>query len=189
MRINYKGKFSQIITAIEDANDILNSEEFYQLISNHGDFNCSDFSSEDISNIIKKSKLEVEVKIYKPRWRYSKVLGYFIKSKPNKIFLNSRKIYRDTNSITNTIIHEYVHAVDNDNNSNAIEFGHICQSFTNTAPYVIGSYAEFLMEGNATTEIPNLINALVEQNHMCIQEDINALDSADLFIIEEHRVL
>ena len=134
MRINYKGKYDQIKTAVEDANDVLNSDDFYTLISNHGDFNCSEFSSENISNIIKKSKLEVEVKIYKPRWRYSKVLGYFIKSNPNKIYLNSRKIYRDTNSITNTIIHEYVHAVDNSNNDNAIEFGHICESFTNTAP-------------------------------------------------------
>ena len=190
MRINYKGNYSQIITAVEDANDILNSEDFYNLISKHGDFYCApDFSSEDISNIIKNSKLEVEVKIYKPRWKFSKVLGYFVKSKPNKIFLNSRKIYRDTNSITNTIIHEYVHAIDNNNNNKTIEFGHICDSFTNTAPYVIGSYAELLMEGTEIVEIPNLINNLVQQQRTCMQKDTNTLDSSDLFRIEEHRIL
>jgi hypothetical protein len=184
MRINYKGNYSQIITAVEDANDVLNSEDFYQLISNHGDFNCSDLSSKDISDIIKNSPLEIEVKIYKPRWSYSKVLGYFIKSKPNNVFLNSRKIYRNTDSITNTIIHEYVHAVDNNHNTNAIEFGHTCESFANTAPYIIGSYAELLIDGNEVSEIPNLINSLLVQESMCLQKDT----ATNIFTIEEHRV-
>lgn len=188
MRINYKGRYNQIITAVEDANDVLNSEDFYTLILQHGDFNCSNFSSEKISNIIKNSTLEVEVKIYKPRWRFSKVLGYFVKSRPNNIFLNSRKIYRDTNSITNTIVHEYIHAVDNSNNSE-IQFGHNCGSFDNTAPYIIGSYAELLIEGNDVKEISTLQKKnFTSQQSICLTEEKDG-EKSDIFYVEDHRVL
>ena len=184
MRINYKGKYDQIKTAVEDANDVLNSDDFYKLISDHGDLNCSDLSSQEISNIIKNSQLEIEVKIYKPRWKFSKVLGYFVKSKPNNVFLNSRKIYRDTNSISNTIIHEYIHAVDY-NNNNEIQFGHNCGSFDNTAPYVIGSYAELLIEGNNIDEISKLPKSdFIGQQSVCPSEE-----KSDIFIFEDHRVL
>ena len=188
MRINYKGNYSQITTAVEDANDVLNSEEFYTLITQHGDFNCSDFSSEKIANIIKNSKLEVEVKIYKPRLRYRKVLGYFVKNRPNNIFLNSRKIYRDTNSITNTIVHEYIHAVDNSNKSE-IQFGHNCGSFDNTAPYIIGSYAELLIEGNDVNEISTLQKKnFTGLQSMCLTEEKDG-EKSDIFYVEDHRMI
>lgn len=142
MRIYYKGVLAQIALAVEDANELLGSEPFYRLIAQSTPFKCTNLTPEAISNIIKESFLEVEVLLYKPQWHFSSVLGYFSSDYPNNIFLNARKIYRETNSITNTIIHEYVHAVDNIYDRKIINFGHDCAHQSGTAPYVIGQLAE-----------------------------------------------
>lgn len=159
MKVTYEGKRNQIILAVEDANEILNSQIFYDLIDKHPGFSCSKKSPKEISELLKDSQMEIEVKLYKPKWKWSKVLGYFVKGYPNTVFLNVRKIYRDTNSITNTIIHECIHALDNNVNNSIIEFGHNCGYFDNTAPYEIDNIAEKIIDGE-DIELPEMIDVL-----------------------------
>jgi|TARA_B110000114_G_C15090695_1_gene398446 hypothetical protein len=148
MNVTYQGIYNQIKLAVEDANELFNSPIFYELIEKHPGFSCSEKKPIEIADLIRNSTLKIQVKLYKPRWKWSKVLGYFVKSHPNTIFLNIRKIYRETNSITNTIIHECIHALDYNENSNIIEFGHNCGYFDNTAPYEIGNIAESIVNGS-----------------------------------------
>ena len=192
MKINYKGNYEQVRLAVEDANEVLYSNEFYELIEQYKNFKCTEKTSKEIASILKLTTLEVEVKIYKPRWRYSKVLGYFVKSRPKNIFLNSRKLYRNTSSITNTIIHEYVHAVDNHFDNSGIDFGHNCDTFKNTAPYTIGNIAEIMVDGN---DINNFDSSLIALDHTNILHCFNGesvpgfsfIEEEDL-IIEENRI-
>lgn len=188
MKINYKGNFEQIKLAVEDANEVLYSNTIYDLIRKQDGFNCTNKTPIEISEIIQNTKLEVEVMAYKPRYLYSKVLGYFVKSRPTNIFLNSRKLYRDTSSISNTIIHEFVHAVDNDFDNTIIDFGHNCGTFVNTAPYVIGNIAEIIINGH---EIENLNEKLEAFNknefiHCLIDDGKSLIDKEP--IIEETRI-
>ncbi len=153
MKVLYNGNYKQIHSAVEDANELYDSEIFYENIARHPGFSCSKKAPKEIAQIMKESYLEIEVKLYRPKWKRSKVLGYFIRSYPTTIFLNSRKIYRETNSITNTIVHECVHALDNSLNSKIIEFGHNCGYFKNTAPYEIGNIAESIIDGGIIESI------------------------------------
>lgn len=148
MRFFYKGEYEQIKIAVEDSNDLLFFEDFYKEISSLEDFKCSKKSPKEIAEIIKNSKLEVEIKLYKPKWVFSKVNGYFVPQYPNQLFLNARKIWRDSDEILNTIIHEYIHALDYNNNNELIEFGHDCGIHEGTAPYVIGNLAQEFVNGN-----------------------------------------
>lgn len=182
MRIIYRGDLSQVHLAVEDANDILNSNSFYEAISQYRNFNCTKMSPSQIAEIIKDSTLEVEAEDYRPRWPYSKVLGYFTKKKPNNIFLNRRKLYRNTESISNTIIHEYVHAVDNDFDDTIIDFGHNCGTFKSTAPYVIGKIAEAIIDGGLDESLKDRIQALIDEE---VVEDFH-IDTEMEF--EDHRV-
>ena len=164
MEVFYKRNDSQLEIAVEDANELFNSEIFYELIGKHPGFSCSQKSPVEIAELIKNSNLKIELKLYKPNWKWSKVLGYFVKSHPNNIFLNIRKIRRSTNSITNTIVHECIHALDNHENSNIIEFGHNCGYFVNTAPYEIGKIAESIIDGGATeqTDMIDVLDSIIE---------------------------
>ncbi|MGY5351088.1 hypothetical protein ACXGQW_00705 [Wenyingzhuangia sp. IMCC45533] len=159
MKVNYEGKKTQIILAVEDANELLNSDILFDLIEKHPGFSCSKKSPKEISKLLSDSEMNIEVKLYKPKWKWSKVLGYFVKSRPNTVFLNVRKIYRETNSITNTIIHECIHALDNNVNNSIIEFGHNCGYFDNTAPYEIGNMAESIIDGE-NIDGPQMIDVL-----------------------------
>ncbi len=192
MKVNYNGNYKQVNIAVEDANEILYSNKFYELIRQHKNFNCTEKTTQEIADILQKTDLEIEVKTYKPRWRYSKVLGYFVKSRPKNIFLNSRKLYRDTSSITNTIIHEYIHAVDNHFDNSIIDFGHNCGTFKNTAPYTIGNIAEIMIDGN---NITNIDSSLEQFNNTTVIHcltgssinEVSFLEEEEL-IIEENRI-
>jgi hypothetical protein len=192
MKINYKGNYEQVKIAVEDANEILYSKEFYELINKREDFNCTEKKPKEISKILQETDLEIEVKTYKPKWKHSKVLGYFVKSKPRNVFLNVRKLNRQTSSITNTIIHEYVHAVDNHFDNSVINFGHSCGTFKNTAPYIIGNIAEIMIEGNNIINIDSRLKQFEElETIQCLagnsENGVSFSDNQD-FIIEESRI-
>lgn len=193
MKINYKGSYEQVKIAVEDANEILYSKEFYALIRDRKEFNCTKNTPNQIADILEQTTLEIEVKTYKPRYRFSKVLGYFVKSIPNKVFLNKRKLYRNTCSITNTIIHEFVHAVDNHDGSKT-DFGHSCDDFqNNTAPYTIGNIAEIMVDGNNLKDIDSSLEQFNNSGIIqCLTGNssligISFTDGEEL-IIEESRI-
>lgn len=190
MKINYKGNSDNIQLAVEDANDILYSEKFYELISSYSKFECTDnLTPNKIADIIRNSELEVEVKLYKPRYKWSKVLGYFVKSRPTNVFLNKRKLNRESSSLTNTIIHEYVHAVDYDSDNGKIRFGHYkCSSLNYSAPYIIGNIAELMIDGYEVEDIEQSMAKFdVHDFHQCYEDYSTKLDEEEL-IFEEYRI-
>lgn len=185
MNITYVGDLSQVKLAVQDANEVLFTDTFYSQIRILSKFNCTQHTPSEIADIIKTSSLKVEVKTYRPKWAYSKVAGFFIRKFPNTLFLNNRKLYRDTTSITNTIIHEYVHAVDF-NQHGEFRFTHDC-TLNNTAPYVLGQIAELIVNGSELSYIGNDLNALEHQPvDNCIIDDAGEFDLDS--IIELDRI-
>ena len=85
---------------------------------------------------------DIYVKIYYPRWKYSKAIGYFSPSNPRDINMNGYKLNRSKSQIVGTLYHELVHMADNVDMIKS--YGHGDNSpkgKSNTAPYLIGSKA------------------------------------------------
>jgi len=115
----------------------------------HTDFDYTRETPADISNWIQSSTLNVTVKLHKSNDPDTRTLAYRISRYPNTLFVNSRKLDRDTEDIVNTIIHESVHAVDG--SLTDAKFGHGDNSSAdkgNSAPYWIGSLAERIARGS-----------------------------------------
>jgi hypothetical protein len=167
MKIQYNGSDQRIKVAVEDANDVLNEQLFYNEIASKTPFECTKLNPKEISSIIQKSSLKVNLKFYKSRWPFSTVNGYFVKSTPNVIYLNIRRLNRSTPSLSNTIVHEYIHSIDNEYNDQIIDFGHTCKNLSKTAPYIIGGIAEAIINGEAKNFNNNsLIEFEIEENRI-----------------------
>lgn len=149
-RITYNGNIEIISDAIQDANFILENEEFHITLSAKNSFDSSNASGKIISDLIKTSTVVAIVETYKPipvpPW--SRANAYTKQSEPNKIFLNRRKLNRSIESIAATLVHEYIHLVDFENSN--YNFGHGDNSSTNkedTAPYWIDILAYEMLTG------------------------------------------
>ena len=130
-------------TAIDQANKLLNEGHLYREINNKVTFDMSTAKADHISKQMMKFRAkEVEVKIYKPLWRWSKAYGYFSYKHPYDINLNYYKLNRSVASFVGTLVHEYIHMVDNLDEKHS--YGHGNNSAVgkeNTAPYWIGNLA------------------------------------------------
>lgn len=150
-RIDYNGNSELIINAVEDANFVLNSDEFYEKISEIESFDYSNANGKKISELVKRSSIIAKLEFYKslpiPPW--SRANAYTTKSSPGTIFLNKRKLWkRSPESVASTIIHEYIHLVDHE--SLDYEFGHGTNDSSgksNTVPYKIDKIAYELLTG------------------------------------------
>ncbi len=149
-RINYDGSIQVISDAIQDANFILDSEEFHDALASKFAFDNSNASGKAISDLIRASSIEGIVETYKPLpippW--SRANAYTKPSDPKTIFLNRRKLNRSIESIAATLVHEYIHLVDYANSQ--YEFGHGDNSSAdkeNTAPYWIDILAYQILTG------------------------------------------
>lgn len=82
----------------------------------------------------------INVKVYYPKWRWSRAIGYFTPSRPLDINLNGYRLNRSVNSIIGTLFHELTHMADNNDTNNS--YGHGSNNPSgkaNTAPYFIGN--------------------------------------------------
>lgn len=79
------------------------------------------------------------VELYKPKYPWSKAIGYAIASKPNYIFVNSRKLNSlQVEDYVGNFVHEFMHTIGfkhkgNDRNKNRN---------LESVPYVMGALAE-----------------------------------------------
>tara|TARA_R110002096_G_scaffold225047_1_gene414332 strand:- start:684 stop:1157 length:474 start_codon:yes stop_codon:yes gene_type:complete len=150
-------KDKRIIDAVKAANIIFRDSEFLQLIGNHEGFDMSTTPSAQIAFYL-ETTLEldcIEVKLFRPKWPWSKVYAMFKSREPRSIYLSSRRLNRDEDafgnmcSIVGSIAHEYVHLVDNRLSKHS--FGHgnnDSRGKGNTAPYRIGELAKwFIYDG------------------------------------------
>lgn len=145
----YNGDDARIKTACIDANNPVLFTKVIERIKNIDTFYMSDASPEKIANIFTKfaeSNEYMEILTYKPAWRWSKAIGYFDASKPNKIFLNAYKLNRGRASYVGNFYHELTHYL---SFRSGIYFNHGSNSprgKENTAPYFIGNLAMRLYE-------------------------------------------
>lgn len=120
MRILYKGNITLLNEAVDLANRILDDARFSERILAHATFDNlrSGWTNEDVITALLGYNTVVRIETYKPAFRYSSVNARTGGGK--KISMNARNINgswpfgrtRSLAAITNTIIHEYVHAVD-----------------------------------------------------------------------------
>ena len=82
----------------------------------------------------------INVKVYYPRWRWSKAIGYFTPARPLDININGYKLNRSVDSIIGTLFHELVHMADNENEEHSYGHGdNNPNGKSNTSPYFIGN--------------------------------------------------
>lgn len=158
----YFGDNFLIRDCVEIANDIVhNSELFHEKICD-ATFDMATCGGDEIYNDIKirlkrpsridsrspmVKNYELTVKLYKSKNPWSSAYGYFSPSKPDHIFLNSRKLNRSRGSIVSSLIHEMIHYVDDKNKYES--YGHGDNSpvgKSNTAPYWIDNLAESIVD-------------------------------------------
>ena len=140
--------YLQVWEAITKVNELFASDEFYERIAEHPDFDQADVSPVTIATLIRKARLDLSIDLYYARNPLKNIDGYDDLADPSIIHLNIWKIDRPVASICNSIIHAAVHAV------NAFYdrcyFGHDAVpgiSNENTAPYKIGAIAESMISG------------------------------------------
>lgn len=149
MKIIFNGKNDKINECVKFINELFedkNSEyiSFWQEVESAPQFDYSTISSTAISEQLQNCNSSVTIRLYKPWWRFSKANAYVSGKYPNTLFLNKRKLYRNHESIVNTIFHECVHIADYGDNDEKVTFGHGNNSSKgkeNTAPYWIGKLA------------------------------------------------
>lgn len=153
MKIIFNEDLAGVKSATEKSNELLKNVEFYKAIANHPNFDLSTASPKIIANLLERSELEFKVEIFYPNGlqliKYRKTLAYTDENHPNTLFLNFRKLNREVESIVATIIHESIHALDD--NEEEYTFGHGNNSSVgkdNTAPYWIGNLAYRILKNN-----------------------------------------
>lgn len=136
----YIGCHDNVRRACKLANNLKSNNNFYQLLRNYQRFDMANVTNEMVAALLKNhAKLDVEVKTYKPWWPWSKAIAMFKPSKPHTVYLNARRLNRSDASIVGSLIHEYVHLVDN--LYKEYSFGHGSNSKKgkeHTAPYAAG---------------------------------------------------
>lgn len=157
MKVIFADENAYVQKATTMANTILGNEEFYQKIRQQEKFDLSTAKPSIIAELIKSSGLEFKVELFYPSgWRaikYRNTFAYTDPNYPNTLFLNLKKLDREIEDIAATIIHECIHALDQE----AVDytFGHGNNSpkgKENTAPYWIGNLAYKLLKNDPEAE-------------------------------------
>lgn len=158
MNVNFNDEDQRVQEATQMANSILKNETFYDNIRRKEKFDLSTASPSIIANLILNSTLVFKVELFYPSgWRaikYRKTFAYTDENYPNTLFLNLKKLDREIEDIAATIIHEGIHALDEE----AIEytFGHGNNSSVgkdNTAPYWIGNLAYKILKNDFNAKL------------------------------------
>lgn len=141
-KLGYPTDLTNIAKAVEVANRLLSDQVFLKEVAKKLTFDMSTASGAHISALIlRKSNIDVIVNLYYKR--FSRALGYYNPGEYDQIYLNT-KYYRSVESYVNSFIHEFIHLIDDLDETQS--FGHGSNSpggKQNTAPYWIGNLAEF----------------------------------------------
>lgn len=153
MKIIFNENLAGVKSATDKTNELLKNAEFYKAIANHPNFDLSTASPNIIADLLEKSDLEFKVEIFYPNVfqsiKYRKTFAYTDERFPNTLFLNYKKLDREIEDISATIIHESIHALDDAEET--YTFGHGNNRTVgkdNTAPYWIGNLAYRILKNN-----------------------------------------
>ena len=152
--VNENVRIESVIDAISKANhkdswDYIENELRYKEV-----FDMSTLRPMYVLREIRKFWIEndIQVKVYYPKWKWSKAIGYFTPLRPLDINLNGYKLNRSVDSIVGTLYHELVHMSDNANENHS--YGHNGNNpsgKSNTAPYYISNiFTNLTNNENAT---------------------------------------
>jgi hypothetical protein len=121
--------------AIKVANCVVRSESFLKEIGSYAKYDYTDMSPNDVESAFRNIK-PIRVGTYRTKNPYSKVYATTYASDRETIWINTRKLPRPTQELTNTFIHE---------GSHLIKFSHGDNSpigKSNSVPYGVGAIAE-----------------------------------------------
>lgn len=153
MKVIFNDENENVEKAVQMANDVFKKQDFYSKIRQELKFDLSSASPTILAELIQNSNLVFKVELFYPTgWRavkYRKTFAYTDVSYPNTLFINLKKLDRETEDIAATIVHESIHALDNE----CLEytFGHGNNSSIgkeNTAPYWIGNLAYQILKND-----------------------------------------
>lgn len=144
---------TRIIEAVVLANEIINSISFRAAMQSRSSFDMSNASPAHVMGELEEfNRLHcISVVTYRPWYRWSKAYARFQPSRPHTVQLSSRKLQRHSDSginaasLVGSIVHEFIHLVDN---FSPMSFGHGNNNPTgkeNTAPYWAGRKAKELI--------------------------------------------
>jgi hypothetical protein len=143
----YNGRNKKVILASHMSNLLMqNHMDFHGKVACFPQYDMTECDSADILSFMKDRYMnqlqEIRVKRFWNPW--TSAVAAFNPKYPNRIILNSRRIGgRSADSIVGSIMHEFVHLVDNYYTS--ASFGHgdnYKDGKENTAPYKIGAMAK-----------------------------------------------
>ena len=152
--INYQGNNPTVAQATENANQLLQDNNFFQQIASHPNFDLATATPSQVASILQNSNFQMTVEFYKTLYPFSKALAYDDPAHPLTVHLNQRRLNRSAASICATIIHEAVHAADAMESN--FSFGHSDNSSVgkqNTAPYWIDNLAYTIISGGQPASI------------------------------------
>jgi hypothetical protein len=146
VKILYNGNHRNLKLAVNNVNNLLQQEYFYQAIQRHDYFLMSDITPKQLSGLMRISDIRMTIELYYSVYPFSKSVTYDDTENPFVIHLNKWNLNRSVESICNTLMHQCIHAV------NAMfpqfYFGHGDGSSSgkeNTAPYWVASLAQRLI--------------------------------------------
>ena len=153
MKVKFNDENETVQKAVQMANEVFKNKDFYSRIRQELKFDLSTATPKIIADLIENSNLEFKVELFYPTgWRaikYRKTFAYTDGNYPNTLFLNLKKLDRETEDIAATIVHESIHALDDE--SVEYTFGHGNNSSIgkdNTAPYWIGNLAYQILKND-----------------------------------------
>ncbi|HEX2616275.1 MAG TPA: hypothetical protein VHL57_01970 [Flavobacteriales bacterium] len=107
-KLEYAGTLTRLKKCVAQANAVLADPMFRKLILEHSAFDNTKFTNLEVYTYLANNPTVVQVITFKKL--FGRVNGRTSSAK--RIGINSKRLDRSLASIVNTIIHEYVHAVD-----------------------------------------------------------------------------
>lgn len=139
--VSYTGSIGEFREALEQANGILQSEEFFALIASREtpfeESVPSDLSPATVADVFRNSNLSLTLTEYATG---RTVGGKFNTGKPKNVYLNTNAVHRGACVLSCVLVHECVHALSFD--SRDCNFSHDedeREANLETAPYWIQS--------------------------------------------------
>lgn len=111
----YDGRIKSVKSAVSNANLLLqNHMQFMSRIAEE-EYTMTEVDGQDVASFLKDRYLNSIQRVYvKKTWNpWSAAVAWFNPRHSECIYLNSWKVNRSDDSIVGSIIHEYVHLVDN----------------------------------------------------------------------------
>lgn len=144
IQIQYKGLDQNVKTAVDQVNNLLSYNGFYDSIRRHRKFDMANVPPSWIADLLQSSDIKMSIDFYYSVNPFSNALSYDDVKSPGVIRLNKWNMGKPIGSICNALMHQCVHAVNAQYPQ--YTFGHgngmPGDSVGNTAPYWIANLAQ-----------------------------------------------